>query len=184
MPTPIIKSLYYITHINNLASILRHGILSHQQMGTRRLPFEAVYNPEIVANRALRQTPSGKSLWEYANVYFQPRNPMLYKVVSEVDRQNVVILGVKPQILETKGAFISLGNAAVPLSPILDVKHGVQAIHREFWPRLNNDWWKIEDGTKRKIMAECLIPDVIPPIEIHTIYVATTYCQCGNPAQD
>lgn len=173
MPAQPVKSLYYISHIGNLTSILEHGILSHQQVEARGLRFEAVYNPEIVANRALRSTPEGKSLWEYANVYFQPRNPMLYKVVSEVDKQNVVILGIKPQILEMKGAYISLGNAAVPLSPILSSREGLKAIQREFWPILNSDWWKTEDGTKRKIMAECLVPKSIPPDFIHTIYVAT-----------
>ena len=32
MPKRIVKSLFYITHINNLPSILRYGILSHRQV--------------------------------------------------------------------------------------------------------------------------------------------------------
>lgn len=166
-----VKGLYYITHINNLPSILRYGILSHRQVEKQGIPFTRIYNPEIVANRETRVTPSGKSLWEYANVYFQPRNPMLYKVISETEKKDIVIIGVNPQLIDTSGAFISLGNAASPLSPILNVEEGLNFINDEYWPIINSDWWKTEDGTKRKIMAECLVPDVIPPTQIHSVYV-------------
>lgn len=172
MPKRIVKSLFYITHINNLPSIFQHGILSHRQVKARGVPFTPVYNAQIVANREQIATPDNKSLWEYANVYFQPRNPMLYKVLSETDKKDVVILGVKPQVLDSKGAFISLGNAAHSLSPLVDVKTGLQNINGEYWQIINSDWWKTEDGTKRKIMAECLVPDGIPPAEIHSVYVA------------
>ncbi len=171
MPKNSVKGLYYITHIDNLASILRHGILSHRQVEAQKIAFKPVYNAEIVAHRAQRQTPDKKRLWDYANVYFQPRNPMLYKVLSETDKKNVVILGVKPQVLETKGAFIALGNAAHSLSTLVDIKNGLKTINGEYWPVINSDWWKTEDGTKRKIMAECLVPNGISPDEIHSVYV-------------
>jgi O-acetyl-ADP-ribose deacetylase (regulator of RNase III) len=174
MPQRAVKSLFYITHINNLPSILQYGILSHRQVESRKIPFTPVYNPDIVANREQRLTPDKKSLWDYANVYFQPRNPMLYKVISETDKKNVVIVGINPQIVSVKGAFISLGNAASPLSPILDAEKGLQIINGEYWQIINSDWWKTEDGTKRKIMAECLIPDRIPPTEIHSVYVTNS----------
>lgn len=173
MSKRIVKSLFYITHINNLQSMLRHGILSHRQVQTQGVPFTPVYNAEIVANREGRLTPDKKSLWDYANVYFQPRNPMLYKVLSEASKNDVVILGVKPQVLDSKGAFISLGNAAHSLSTVVDIKTGLKNINGEYWQIINSDWWKTEDGTKRKIMAECLVPNGISPSDIHSVYVAS-----------
>lgn len=95
MSRRIVKSLFYITHINNLSSFFQHGILSHQQVTERGVPFTPVYNAEIVAHRQERRTPDNQSLWEYANLYFQPRNPMLYKVLSETDKKDVVILGIR-----------------------------------------------------------------------------------------
>ncbi|GIV86884.1 MAG: Appr-1-p processing protein [Chloroflexus sp.] len=167
-----VKSLFYITHINNLGSIFQLGILSHRQVIERGLCFTPIYNKEIVEHRLQRLTPDDKSLWEYANVYFQPRNPMLYKVLRGNDKKDVVILGIKPQILDNKGAFIALGNAASSLTELLDVKTGLKRITgREYWNILNSDWWKDEDGTKRKIMAECLIPNSVPPDAIHSVYV-------------
>lgn len=171
MSKRIVKSLFYITHINNLPSMFQYGILSHRQVKAQGVPFTPVYNAEIVANREQIETPDKKSLWDYANVYFQPRNPMLYKVLNEANKNDVVILGIKPQILDTQGAFISLGNAAHSLSPLVDVKTGLKTINGEYWQIINNDWWKTEDGTKRKIMAECLVPNGIPPAAIHSVYV-------------
>lgn len=172
MSKRMVKSLFYITHINNLPSLFQHGILSHRQVTERGVPFTPVYNAEIVAHRQERQTPDNRSLWEYANLYFQPRNPMLYKVLSETDKKDVVILGIKPQVLDVKGAFIALGNAAHSLTALVDVKTGLKAISGEYWNILNSDWWKTEDGTKRKIMAECLIPNSVPPAAIHSVYVS------------
>ncbi|MBV6397006.1 MAG: hypothetical protein HFACDABA_02610 [Anaerolineales bacterium] len=174
MAKPAIKSLFYITHINNLPSMFQYGILSHRQVQALGVPFTPVYNAEIVANRERILTPDKKSLWEYANVYFQPRNPMLYKVLSEADKKDVVILGVKPQILDAKDAFISLGNAAHSLSSLVDVKTGLKDINGEYWRIINSDWWTTEDGSKRKIMAECLVPTGISPAEIHSVYVANS----------
>lgn len=153
--------------------MLQYGILSHRQVKAQGIPFTPVYNAEIVANREGRLTPDQKSLWDYANVYFQPRNPMLYKVLNETDKKDVVILGIKPQILDTQGAFISLGNAAHSLSSLVDVKTGLKNINGEYWQIINSDWWKTEDGTKRKIMAECLVPNGISASDIHSVYVAS-----------
>ena len=33
----VIKSLFYITHVDNLGSILQHGILSHAQIDSRQV---------------------------------------------------------------------------------------------------------------------------------------------------
>jgi hypothetical protein len=69
--------------------------------------------PEIVENRELKLTPSGHSLWDFANVYFQPRNPMLYRVVHNQGlKDNIVVPGLQPRILELPGACIAYRNAA------------------------------------------------------------------------
>ena len=168
-----IEGLYYITHIDNLASILRYGVFSHQQIEKQRVSFTPVYASSIVAGRQERLTPDGKSLWDYANVYFQPRNPMLYRVLNEINRKDIVILGISPQVLDIPSAFISAGNAASSLTPIYTIKKGLQVIYDELWSIINNNWWAAEDGSKRKIMAECLIPNSIPPNLIHSVYVSS-----------
>jgi len=170
--TPEIKSLYYITHVENLPSILRHGILSHQLVQERGISYTPIYDAAIARNRQMKNAPDGKSLWEFANVYFQPRNPMLYRVLQEKDATDIVIIAVRPRVLSNPSTFIALGNAASGATEILPSEEGRRRI-REIWDIIKSDWWNALDGSKRKIMAECLVPGFIPPEDIHTIFVAS-----------
>lgn len=168
---PEIKSLYYITHIDNLQSILDHGILAHRQVKDRGLPYSQVYDAEIVGSRGQKLTPDGRSLWEFANLYFQPRNPMLYRVVHEKGRKEIVVLEVQRRVLEMPGIYITDGNAANSPTRFFGPDEGIEAI-AEIWDTISGEWWNSVDGSKRRIMAECLVPGVIPADFIHSIYVA------------
>jgi O-acetyl-ADP-ribose deacetylase (regulator of RNase III) len=170
VPKPDIKGLFYITHVNNIKSILRHGILSHALVEARKVQFTPIYDAQIVSNRRERKTPNGKSLWDYANLYFQPRNPMLYRVINEKDKKDIAIVEVRPDILKQPDVFVSTGNAASLPSDILPVKDGLKEIH-QMWKVINSEWWNDTDGSKRKIMAECLAPELVPPALIQAIYV-------------
>jgi hypothetical protein len=167
-----IKELYYITHIDNLRSILARGILSHRLIEERGVTFKAIYDANIVSNRKSKTTPNGRSLWDFANVYFQPRNPMLFRVVHETSPDEIVVLGLSPSVLEIPGAYITNGNAANNATDFFDYANGIQAVSA-IWDTISSEWWNSMDGSKRKIMAEGLIPESIPPQLIHSIYVAS-----------
>lgn len=170
-----LKELYYITHIKNVPSILKRGILSHESVEKEHIQFTPIYNAQIVANRREKQTPDGRSLWSFANLYFQPRNAMLYRVVFFGDpahKNDIVILGVRLDILNRPDIFISTGNAAHSLSVILPAQEGRKVISR-IKRDIDKEYWTEENGSKRKMMAECLVPDVIPPEFIQGIYVAS-----------
>jgi hypothetical protein len=170
-----IKELYYITHIDNVPSILREGILSHEMIDARGIPFTPVYNAEIVAKRHDMKAPDGRSLWSFANLYFQDRNPMLYKVVffgESTDASDIAVLGVQMSVLNKPDIFISTGNAASALSDILPAREGKKALP-QIRKDIDKEYWTEESGSKRKIMAECLVPGLIPPELITEIYVAS-----------
>ena len=164
------NQLFYITHIDNLNSILKLGIYSHQKIENEKIPFTRIYDAGIVSNRRNRRTPNDKSLWEYANVYFQARNPMLYRVLCEKDPNEIAVIGVDRSVLNTPGGLVSIGNAASFDSDILPVKESVKAMS-SVKRYLNSEYWNDVDGSKRKIMAECLIPEMIAPSFIRSIYV-------------
>jgi O-acetyl-ADP-ribose deacetylase (regulator of RNase III) len=168
---PDIKGLYYISHIDNLPSILTHGILSHRSVEEQSIDFTPVYDADIVSNREHKSTPDGRGLWNFANLYYQPRNPMLFRVVHEKGEKEIVIVGVRPNVLDRPGIFITDGNAASHATSFFPRKEGLKALS-EIWKVINGEWWNSMDGSKRKIMAECLVPDHIPPEFIHSIYVA------------
>jgi O-acetyl-ADP-ribose deacetylase (regulator of RNase III) len=166
-----IKSLYYITHIENLPSILQRGILSHKKVEELTVSYTPIYDNSIVSKRKDKATPARSSLWEYANLYFQPRNPMMYRVVHEKDRRDIAVIGVKPDVLTAAGGLITDGNAANDPTQFFPIKEGVELLKKQ-WKIIQNEWWNELDGSKRKIMAECLVPEMISPELIHSIFVA------------
>lgn len=168
-----IENLYYIAPVENLSSILERGILPHAEIERQGIKALRIYDAQIVAGRRERTTPDGRSLWDFANLYFQPRNPMLYRVVHEGKSKHIVVLAIRPQVLDL-AQYIAIGNAASLMSEILPKDKGLQALRsKEIWDMINVDWWRPEDGSKRIIMSECLVCGAIPPNFIHTVYVAS-----------
>jgi len=165
-----IKSLYYITHIENLPSILDRGILSHTRIEELSVPFTPIYDSEIVSRRKDKYTSNGRSLWDYANLYFQPRNPMMYRVVHEKDENELAVVGVINKVLQEQDVIITDGNAANDLTQFYSQSEGLKII-QEQWKIIQSDWWNNLDGSKRKIMAECLVPKQVDPKQIHSIFV-------------
>jgi len=172
MPRRQVDQLYYITHVVNIPSILRQGILSHQRVLSEGVTYEPIYDADIVANRKEIQAPNGKSLWSFANVYFQPRNAMLYRVLLRRKVEEVAVLSVSRDILNSAGAFISMGNAASAYSEIVSASEKAAAVPQILrW--ISNEYWTEEMGLKRKMMAECLIPEAVPPEYVHGIFVGS-----------
>ena len=165
------KQLFYITHINNLPSILQKGILSHSIIEKQKINCTQVYDKEIVSKRKDIRIMDNKGLWEYANLYFQPRNPMLYRVVHEQFAEKIAVLAVDWNVVKLPGVFIANGNAASLESDIIRSGQDYWKIFNQLKNIFNSEFWMDEDGSKRKVMAECLIPDKISPSYIKEIYV-------------
>ena len=166
-----IRELYYITHIDNLPSILKRGIFSHERIVAKKVHTTPIYDVDVVSRRSRIIAPDKRSLCSYANLYFQPRNAMMYRVVHEKDPKNIAVVGVSKKVLNEQGIFITDGNAAHEATQFHYPSRGLEVL-RQQWSIIRNDWWNRDDGSKRKIMAECLIPGHVKPEYIQAIYVA------------
>jgi len=155
-----------------VSSILSRGIFCHERIEGEKIEYTRIYDDGIVANRKDIQTPDGGTLWKFTNLYFQPRNPMLYRVIHEKPISKIAIISVRPEILDRLDIYISTGNAAHSSSEILPSGEGRKTL-RKIIKDTMIEYWKEQDGSKRRIMAECLVPDMVPPSLIQTIYVAT-----------
>lgn len=184
----VLRELYYITHVKNLKSILENGILSHCKIEQSGIDFARIYNKDVVCRRQAIKVPDGRSLWNFANLYFQARNPMLFTVVRNNPLDEIAVIGVDRKILDRQDIYISTGNAAHSQSdirPISEKKEILPNIMKE----IGRSYWNEVDGSKRTIMAECLVPELVPPEYIRSIYFAdykTKYRvqeSLGNPAQ-
>mgnify|MGYP001146972375 CR=1 FL=1 len=161
------RELYYITHIDNLPSILKRGIFSHENIEVKGLKYTPIYDKEIISRRKEKTVPKGRSLWSFANLYFNPRNPMLYRLRCEGLLDDLVVLGVSRAILEYPNILVTTGNAATEAAEILPPS---KPVITQIVKETDREWWYLHDGSKRKIMAECLVPDLVPAEYIKSIY--------------
>ena len=168
------KEFYYITHIDNLDSILHQGILSRSRSKKRNLwnkikfsSTKYIHNEDVLQRRK-NKTLKNKSLWDYANVYFQARNPMLYTVISKFKPENIVVLQINSDIIQGDNIGIADGNAASENTQIFEDKNqGLNALNLE---QFEKEFWNESD--KRKLMAELLVYECIPKEKIIGIYTA------------
>ena len=170
-----IESLYYITHKDNLSSILEHGIFSSDRVEAEGLRPTPIYDGRGVEQRNSKTT-DGISLWVYANLYFQPRNAMMYRTVHQKDLKNLAVVGVDKKVLDEQDVVITDGDAARETTQFYCLSEGLKILKRH-GSIIQNDWWNNSDGSKRKMMAECLVPNYVKPGYIHSVYVADNTLQ-------
>ena len=169
-----IKGLYYITHIDNIPSILENGILSHEKIRAADISYTRIDDNSIIESRRGIFTPTGRSLWHYVNLFFQPRNPMLYRVIDQTSSQNLAVLGVANTVLQESGIFIADGNAANSLTHIYSQLEGLEILQARQEIIQSTSWisWQHCEELRRKLMTECLVPNQVKPEHIQRFIVA------------
>lgn len=180
MQEPNIRALYYITHIDNLSSILSQGILSHARIRAEGVRYTPIYNVDIINRRRNKYTPANKSLWHYANLFFQPRNAMLDGLVNprypenHGTRRNIAVLRVSNTVLQEQEIFITDGLAADDLTRIYPRFEGLEILHARQKMLKSDSWisWYHSDEIKRQLMAECLVLNQVNPEHIQRFIVA------------
>ena len=105
-----LHELHYIVPLANLASIATQGILSHAR--AERVEHKSVADPEVQSRRSQRRLPSGRMLHEYANLYINARNAMLYKRCAEGESRDLCVLRISQGVLNIPGTYVTSGNAA------------------------------------------------------------------------
>jgi hypothetical protein len=106
----------------------------------------------------------GRSLHDYANLYVNPRNAMLYRVTHEEGHDNIAVVHVSPRhALSLPGVMVSDRNAAAA-----DVQFflGTRGLAQLVWNDVFAPSWtntKAVRNAKQRMMAEVLVPDRVPP---------------------
>lgn len=166
-----IEHLYYITHIENLASILTNGILSYNKIKSKRIDHEQIYDPAVQEIRKNKRLPNGKRLHDSANLYFNPRNAMMYKR-KDIHRE-ICILIVDSKILNATDVVISDMNASSGYvrfyTPDELSMLDEDLIFVQDWRHRNPiEYWR----RKSAVCAEVLVPSFVPSSFISGIYVS------------
>lgn len=149
---------YHMTHKDNLAGILQHGILSHADVLARD-DILAVDISDAGAQRWRdRLEPANhRMIHDYAPLYINPKNPMLF--VRRNLQHEIVILKISPKVLQTGEHLFSDGNAAsreTRFSPNSNIVAGsLDALNSAYWANCI-------DGKRRRCAELLVYPSVEP----------------------
>lgn len=164
-PASGIQAVYHITHIDNVRSILREGVWSHNAAMNRVPKPTTIYNESVIGKRDKKV--GDKPLLGFANFYFQPRNAMLYSLCQK--EAEVVVLRVKSAVMYLPGAYISIGNAAWGAAEFYPVEERLQKLlEPSMCKQLSYKQWF--GDTKQIMMSELLAPIIVPSQSIDFIY--------------
>lgn len=166
-----VAELHNIMPIDNIPSIMEHGILSHEQAA--RLPHSDVSMAEVQDRRNQVQVPGGMHLHQYANLYFHARNPMMFK--RQAQAEDLCVLCISTEVLNFPGVVITDQNAAsdyVRFCQPGDLGSlNFDWIYADDWhhPDDNITYWRHKSAK----CAEVLAPNIVPPNFIRKAYVAS-----------
>jgi hypothetical protein len=169
-----VAELHFITTIDNLGSILKAGILCRNHAA--RLPHTSIANEEVQDRRVGVRVPGGGPLHDYANLYFDARNAMMYDRRS---RPDLIVIRVDHLAMDLPGSVVTDGNAASGGTAFYPASAGLRyldesRVYAESWHRDEDanpyeGWDKKE--RKRQRQAEVLVPNGIPIGYITGCYV-------------
>ena len=159
-----IKYLKHMTHINNLDSIFKYGLLSHNN----KFQKIDISNKEVNKRRNKIEPIFHRNLHDYVPFYFNPKNAMLY--VNKEKQNFLVILVFNNKLIYQEGTLFTDGNASVNGTKFFSELEDLDKLN---WNCLNSRYWSdFEDG-KREIMAELLVPEKVDIKYIKNIYCYT-----------
>lgn len=165
-----LSELHYIAHMDNVQSILGHGILSNRrasQVGHTSVAMQTVQD-----RRANVVVPGGRKLHDYANLYVCARNPMLYK--RQGQHLDLCVFQVNTDVLDLPGVVVTDANASSDYVRFAAAPAGLGIVDRDL--TFANDW-RDSDLIQyyRKKSAKCaevLVPDKVDPAFIVGAYVS------------
>ncbi len=166
-----ITELHFITAIENVPSILEHGILSNRRAA--RLAHQSVAMKEVQDRRRDKRIPGARLLHEYANLYFDAHNPMLSRRRNMND--SICVFRVDASVLDQPGVIVADRNAASDYVRFYTAATGVQALDKDlvfarFWTNADDPYEAMR--LKSIKCAEVLVPDSVSPDFLIGAYVA------------
>jgi len=147
-----IESIDHMTHVDNLESIFKYGLLSHNN------PYKQVdiSNQEVNSRRNKIEPIYGQNIHDYVPLYFNPRNAMLYRNQNFFG-DDIIILAFKKDILLLENSIFTNGNAA---SDATLYSNDINKLSKMEWDKISSRSWnghEDQENIKWSMMAEVLV---------------------------
>ncbi|KIR03769.1 hypothetical protein P261_02584 [Lachnospiraceae bacterium TWA4] len=152
--------LYNIQAIDNIPSIMKRGLLSNER--AKIINHVSIAMNEVQQKRDFIKIPNGLKLHQYANLYFDPWNPMLS--LKRNQNQQICILKFDRAVLDMNNVIVSDRNASSAYAAFYTPEIGLENIEFDI---VYARYWIDEDHyqqlRKKSIKcAEVLVPYAIP----------------------
>lgn len=156
--------LYNIQAIENIPSIMRYGLLSNDR--AKRLVHTSIAMQEVQDRRDLKNIPNGLGLHQYANLYFDPRNPMLSARRNQ--NEDLCILKIEGSILDFRGVIVSDRNASSSYASFYPPEYGMKCIDFDL---VYATWWTDEDYYAAMMKKSIKCAEVLVPHEVSYSFI-------------
>jgi hypothetical protein len=162
--------LYNIVHLDNIQSIIQHGILCHNLAKDK--VHHSIALDEVQERRENVRVPQGKNLHDYANLYINARNPMMFKRRDKYS--DLCVLEIDARVIDLPGVVVSDMNASRDMCKFMSPAEALAVlefakIYAKYWTHSNELDEYIHKGT---ICSEVLVPSVVPFNYVTRAYVA------------
>ena len=153
-----IATIDHMTHIDNLDSIFKNGLLAHNN------PYKKIdiSNKEVNDRRNKLEPIYNKNIHDYVPLYFNPRNAMLYRNQRKFGDAVVILAFNKNTILLDNSFFTN---------DIKELEHEAWNWNM-IWSRSWNEQPDAED-IKWSMMAEVLIYEKLEITQLQAIYCSS-----------
>lgn len=145
---------------------MRYGILSNDR--AKKIAHTSIAMQEVQDRRDAKNVPNGLKLHQYANLYFDPKNPMLS--ARRDQNEDLCILKIDASILDYRGVVVSDRNASSNYASFYPPDIGIRSIDFNL---VYARWWKDEDyyAEMRKKSIKCA--EVLVPYEISYDFIVS-----------
>lgn len=157
-----IGSIDHMTHIDNLESILKYGLLAHSNPHKLR----DISNSEVNARRNKIEPIYHHNLHEYVPFYFNPRNAMMYRNKNE----DIVVLAFSQKLIFENNTIFTDKNASTDSANFFN---SAQQLNNLDWNYIWSDSWNTKPNfteVKQAMMAEVLVYSQVPINNLIGVY--------------
>lgn len=175
IPTPYQnRFVYHFTPIDNLPSILAHGLLSAHEQKRLGLPQRSIVWANLQAHRAGINVPTGPQghLQDYVPLYFCQLSPLLLAIIGNkvVDEESIIHFEFPIQIME-KYPMVFTDAAISPGSTPNFYTDPAELTHLN-WDAINSPAWRMPSPDLRHArLSELLIHLQMPITQAARIIV-------------
>jgi len=154
------RCIFHMTNIENLESILQHGLLSTNEKENLGIEHSSIANENIQRRRSTMEVPCEPfgSVHDYVPFYFCSREPMLLSVINRknIDQQFIIYLAVKIEILDH--ADVVFTNASANTASPPEFYNDPTELSNLKWDLVDSPKWSFSlDSDRHGKMAEALI---------------------------